>query len=170
MTPVEVYTAPCLAAPYFLYDCLVIDRPFYFAFLHGNCVDNLDQDTVLTTSCFELDTAGEGAANCAAQLVTLGLHLPPPALVGVMPKEGFLAPKAIANRIKAKGLQKLRWYCQMCNKQCRDENGFKCHTQSESHLRQMSMFSENSTKFMDEFSREFEEGMMEIISRRAVPR
>ena len=34
---------------------------------------------------------------------------------------GFLTPKAIANRIKAKGLQKLRWYCQMCQKQCRDE-------------------------------------------------
>ncbi|KAI1239519.1 hypothetical protein IHE44_0012644 [Lamprotornis superbus] len=30
-------------------------------------------------------------------------------------------PKAIANRIKSKGLQKLRWYCQMCQKQCRDE-------------------------------------------------
>ena len=38
---------------------------------------------------------------------------------------GFLAPKQIANRIKARGLQKLRWYCQMCQKQCRDENGFK---------------------------------------------
>lgn len=39
------------------------------------------------------------------------------------------APPAlqIANRIKAKGLQKLRWYCQLCAKQCRDENGFKCH-------------------------------------------
>ena len=72
-------------------------------------------------------------------------------------KAGFLAPKSIANRIKAKGLQKLRWYCQMCQKQCRDENGFKCHTQSESHLRQMEMFSQNSTKFMDEFSAEFEE-------------
>ena len=36
-------------------------------------------------------------------------------------KGGFLTPKAIANRIKAKGLQKLRWYCQMCQKQCRDE-------------------------------------------------
>lgn len=34
---------------------------------------------------------------------------------------GFLTPKAIGNRIKAKGLQKLRWYCQMCQKQCRDE-------------------------------------------------
>ena len=36
-------------------------------------------------------------------------------------KGGFLTPKAIANRIKAKGLQKLRWFCQMCQKQCRDE-------------------------------------------------
>jgi DNA/RNA-binding protein KIN17 len=34
---------------------------------------------------------------------------------------GFLTPKAIGNRIKAKGLQKLRWYCQSCEKQCRDE-------------------------------------------------
>lgn len=36
-------------------------------------------------------------------------------------KPGFLTPKAIANRIKSKGMQKLRWYCQMCEKQCRDE-------------------------------------------------
>ena len=39
----------------------------------------------------------------------------------IMGKNDFLTPKAIANRIKAKGLQKLRWYCQMCQKQCRDE-------------------------------------------------
>lgn len=37
-------------------------------------------------------------------------------------------PKWIGNKMKSKGLQKLRWYCQMCQKQCRDENGFKCHT------------------------------------------
>ncbi|KAL8538511.1 hypothetical protein ACS0TY_000500 [Phlomoides rotata] len=54
-----------------------------------------------------------------------------------MGKNEFLTPKAIANRIKAKGLQKLRWYCHMCQKQCRDENGFKCHCMSESHQRQM---------------------------------
>jgi DNA/RNA-binding protein KIN17 len=82
-------------------------------------------------------------------------------------KGGFLTPKAIANRIKAKGLQKLRWYCQMCEKQCRDENGFKCHCMSESHQRQMQMFSENSGAYMDGFSKEFEEGMLEIISRKA---
>ncbi len=29
------------------------------------------------------------------------------------------------------GLGRLRWYCQVCEKQCRDENGFKMHAQSE---------------------------------------
>jgi len=72
--------------------------------------------------------------------------------------------------VQAKGLQKLRWYCQarappragdcvhhslttpfstaslrpssqLCQKQCRDENGFKCHTTSEGHLRQVSVFN-----------------------------
>ena len=42
-------------------------------------------------------------------------------VVVAMGKSDFLTPKAIANRIKSKGLQKLRWYCQMCQKQCRDE-------------------------------------------------
>ena len=76
-----------------------------------------------------------------------------------MPKEkgGFLSPKAIGNRIKAKGLQKLRWYCQMCQKQCRDENGFKCHRMSEGHQKQMMVFIENPSQFMDEFSKDFEE-------------
>ena len=69
-----------------------------------------------------------------------------------MGKDGFLTPKAIANKIKAKGLQKLRWYCQMCQKQCRDENGFKCHLKSESHLRQMSIFGENANKFVEGYS------------------
>ena len=52
----------------------------------------------------------------------------------------------IANRIKAKGLQKLRWYCQMCQKQCRDENGFKCHLTSEGHKRQMVVFGQAPTR------------------------
>ncbi len=51
-----------------------------------------------------------------------------------MPKHGWLTPKAIGNRIKAKGLQKLRWYCQMCQKQCRDEVGGKGDTIGLFHL------------------------------------
>lgn len=82
-----------------------------------------------------------------------------------MGKNEFLTPKAIANRIKAKGLQKLKWYCQMCQKQCRDENGFKCHCMSEGHQRQMQVFGDNPDRFIDGFSEEFEEMFMEHLKR-----
>lgn len=81
-------------------------------------------------------------------------------------KGGFLTPKAIANRIKAKGLQKLRWYCQMCQKQCRDENGFKCHCMSESHQRQLLLFAENPNKYLDSFSQEFYDDFKYLLKRR----
>lgn len=82
-----------------------------------------------------------------------------------MPKAEAGTPKYIANKMKAKGLQKLRWYCQMCQKQCRDENGFKCHTMSESHQRQILLFADNSRKYIDEFSYEFAKGYLEILRR-----
>lgn len=85
-----------------------------------------------------------------------------------MGKNDFLTPKAIANRIKAKGLNKLRWYCQLCQKSCRDENGFKCHQMSEGHQRQMQVFGENPDRVVDGFSEEFEEMFMEHL-RRAHP-
>ncbi|KAH8322494.1 hypothetical protein KR067_009486 [Drosophila pandora] len=75
-------------------------------------------------------------------------------------------PKYLANKMKAKGLQKLRWYCQMCEKQCRDENGFKCHTMSESHQRQLLLFADNPGKFLHSFSKEFSDGYMELLRRR----
>mmetsp|Transcript_41595 Transcript_41595/g.93843 ORF Transcript_41595/g.93843 Transcript_41595/m.93843 type:complete len:233 (+) Transcript_41595:121-819(+) len=80
-------------------------------------------------------------------------------------KGGFLTPKAIGNRIKAKGLQKLRWYCEMCQKQCRDENGFKCHQTSEGHLRQMRIFAENPAAVVERYSKEFEELFLDTLSR-----
>lgn len=82
-----------------------------------------------------------------------------------MRKHEVGTPKYIANKIKAKGLQKLRWYCQMCQKQCRDENGFKCHMMSESHQRQLLLFADNAGKYIDEFSKEFEEGYLELLKR-----
>ncbi|NXH56100.1 KIN17 protein, partial [Rhabdornis inornatus] len=82
-----------------------------------------------------------------------------------MGKSDFLSPKAIANRTKSKGLQKLRWYCQMCQKQCHDENGFKCHCMSESHQRQLLLASENPQQFMDYFSEEFQNDFLELLRR-----
>lgn len=83
-----------------------------------------------------------------------------------MAKHDFLTPKAIANRIKSKGLQRLRWYCQICEKQCRDENGFKCHCASESHQRQMELFSQNPSKFMDTYTSQFKNDFLALLKRR----
>ncbi|PVU89467.1 hypothetical protein BB561_005327 [Smittium simulii] len=83
-----------------------------------------------------------------------------------MPRAEAGTPKAIANRIKAKGLQKLRFYCQMCEKQCRDDNGFKCHIASPSHQRQMALFAESPMKFVDSFSQEFLAEFIKLLSRR----
>ena len=68
--------------------------------------------------------------------------------------------------MKAKGLQRLRWYCQICEKQCRDENGFKCHTQSESHLRQMLVVGESAGKHIADFSAQFQHDFVQLLSRR----
>ncbi|KAF9930078.1 hypothetical protein FBU30_000915 [Linnemannia zychae] len=83
-----------------------------------------------------------------------------------MAKDGFLTAKAIGNRIKAKGLQKLRWYCQICEKQCRDENGFKCHCASESHQRKILLVAESPEKYVNDYSAEFQKDFMKLLSTR----
>jgi len=77
-----------------------------------------------------------------------------------------MTPKAIGKAIKAKGLQKLKFYCQMCQKQCRDANGFKCHTTSEAHQRQLLLFAENPHKYMDEFSSDFLKDFLHLLKTR----
>lgn len=64
--------------------------------------------------------------------------------------------KYLNKQMKAKGLQKLRFYCQVCQKQCRDDNGFKSHIKSPSHLRNISnVSSEDITKYTDQFEKDF---------------
>ena len=70
--------------------------------------------------------------------------------------------------MKSKGLQRLRWYCQVCEKQCRDENGFKCHATSESHLRQMLVVGEHAGSYIAGFSNQFQSEFVSLLSRRQV--
>lgn len=53
----------------------------------------------------------------------------------------------------------------MCQKQCRDENGFKCHLNTEAHQRQMLLFGQNSGSFTYEFSKDFFNSFMDILKR-----
>ncbi|EJD50477.1 zinc finger protein RTS2, partial [Auricularia subglabra TFB-10046 SS5] len=83
-----------------------------------------------------------------------------------MPRAEVGTPKYVANKMKSKGLQRLRWYCQVCEKQCRDENGFKCHAQSEGHLRQMLVVGEHAGKHIADFSHQFQSEFVALLSRR----
>lgn len=83
-----------------------------------------------------------------------------------MPKHDVGSAKWLGNKMKSKGLQRLRWYCQMCEKQCRDQNGFQCHQTSEAHLRNMQVFLERPADLIDSFSAEFEKSFMQLLSTR----
>ncbi|BGP27153.1 hypothetical protein JCM10295v2_006117 [Rhodotorula toruloides] len=83
-----------------------------------------------------------------------------------MPRAEAGSAKALSNAMKSKGLQKLRWYCQVCEKQCRDENGFKCHTMSESHLRQMLLVGESAGKHIADYTTRFQSEFVALLSRR----
>jgi len=83
-----------------------------------------------------------------------------------MPRAEVGTPKWVANKMKSKGLQRLRWYCQVCQKQCRDENGFKMHVASESHLRQMIVVGEHAGRHIADFSAQFQSEFVTLLSRR----
>jgi DNA/RNA-binding protein KIN17 len=80
-----------------------------------------------------------------------------------MPKAEVGSTKYVANQMKAKGLQRLRWYCQICSKQCRDENGFKQHTMSESHVRGMLQVGEDPKKYINEYSNQFKRDFLQLL-------
>ncbi|POR33331.1 KIN17-like protein, partial [Tolypocladium paradoxum] len=86
-----------------------------------------------------------------------GAHL------ATMPKAEIGSTRHLANKLKSKGLQRLRWYCQVCEKQCRDANGFKMHTQSESHVRQMLIVGEDPKKFINEYSNQFLSDFLQLL-------
>ena len=45
----------------------------------------------------------------------------------------------------------------------RDENGFKCHTQSESHVRQMLLVGEDPKKYIRQYSDEFKKDFLKLL-------
>lgn len=81
-----------------------------------------------------------------------------------MPKAEIGSTKYLNNKLKSKGLQRLRWYCQVCEKQNRDENGFKCHVQSESHVRKIQAIgTEGTQRVISDYSRDFQHDFIQLL-------
>ncbi|KAI1497578.1 zinc finger protein RTS2 [Biscogniauxia marginata] len=80
-----------------------------------------------------------------------------------MPKAEVGSVKHLNKQMKLKGLQRLRFYCQICEKQCRDENSFKQHTMSESHVRAMLLVGEDPKKYISDFSNQFLKDFIQLL-------
>ena len=80
-----------------------------------------------------------------------------------MPKAEVGSTKYLSNKLKSKGLQRLRFWCEVCQKQCRDDNGYKCHTMSESHVRQMQAIGMNANKVIAGYSNDFQRNFLQQL-------
>lgn len=80
-----------------------------------------------------------------------------------MPRAEVGSTKHISNQMKQKGLTRLRWYCQTCEKACRDENGFKCHVMSESHVRNIQAFGDDARKVIQQNSNQFLSDFIKLL-------
>lgn len=80
-----------------------------------------------------------------------------------MPKAERGTPKDLANRMKSKGLQKLAFYCQACEKQMRDQNGFKQHCASEPHVRMMLVVGDKASRVINDYSRQFKHDFLQLL-------
>ncbi|CAI4036385.1 hypothetical protein SMKI_15G2280 [Saccharomyces mikatae IFO 1815] len=55
-----------------------------------------------------------------------------------------------------RGLQKTRYYCQICQRQCKDANGFQSHNKSPSHLRKINQVTvEDAKRYNEQFEKDF---------------
>lgn len=80
-----------------------------------------------------------------------------------MGKAEFGTTKHLSNQMKAKGLQRLRFYCTPCQRQTRDDNAFKQHCMSESHVRNMLIVGEDPKKYIREYSDAFIKDFINLL-------
>jgi hypothetical protein len=62
-------------------------------------------------------------------------------------------------------LFKLKFFCQICNKQLQDKDGFKCHLNSNYHKQNLEIVADNPKFYISSYSKEFETGYMDILKR-----
>ncbi|OHS95129.1 hypothetical protein TRFO_38648 [Tritrichomonas foetus] len=80
-------------------------------------------------------------------------------------KKNLTECKIISKKSKYGQLQKLKWYCEICQHQCNDEHSFRHHVQCEKHRIMMSHFRANSQSILRQNSHIFECVFMDCLRR-----
>lgn len=80
-----------------------------------------------------------------------------------MGKADIGTAKYQSKQLKASGLQRLRFYCQICEKQCRDANGFKNHINSPYHQKKITSLKDGGSSIIEDYSRQFLNDFMRLL-------
>lgn len=80
-----------------------------------------------------------------------------------MGKADIGTAKYQSKQLKASGLQRLRFYCQICEKQCRDANGFKNHINSLSHQKKITSLKDGGSSIIEEYSSQFLNDFIKLL-------
>lgn len=82
-----------------------------------------------------------------------------------MGKSEIGTAKYYSKQLKSLGLKKTKFYCQICEKQCNDLNGFRNHQSSPSHTKRVAKIVENNenNSIINEFSEEMEKNFLSLL-------
>ena len=64
-----------------------------------------------------------------------------------MPKHEPGSAAHLANQMRKNNKTKIRWYCGLCHVACKDENGYKCHLEHETHIHREQAVQESLRSF-----------------------
>jgi DNA/RNA-binding protein KIN17 len=62
-------------------------------------------------------------------------------------------------------MQKQKYFCQICDRQCRDKDGFNCHLNSNTHKFNIERVSTNPEEYINNYSYRFEKDFLDILKR-----
>ena len=81
-----------------------------------------------------------------------------------MPKHEQSTAAFASKQMRKNHKTKIRWYCGLCHVPCKDENGFKCHLSSETHLLREQAVEESLRTFnVGKSDREFRKKFLDFL-------
>lgn len=60
---------------------------------------------------------------------------------------------------------KEKFFCQICNRQCQDKDGFNCHLKSKTHQKNIERVAKNPEKYIDNYSNDFKRDYLDFLKR-----
>lgn len=56
-----------------------------------------------------------------------------------------------------------KFYCQVCEKSCKDENGYKVHSNTPGHISKMNVVAEDPDYYINKYSKQFENDFITLL-------